>query len=72
MAVSRKPATTAAPKPKTISCTCQTEGESAVGNAALPVNTTTQAGMAMAAQSAAARKNGRNPAESTAGPSVGR
>ena len=68
IAVSRKPATVAAPKPKTISWTCQTAGGSADGSAASPANATSQSGMAIAAQSADARKKGRNPADSRTGP----
>ena len=61
IAVSRKPAIAAITKPKSISWICQLSGSNRLGNAVPVANMTIQSASAAAAQSPAARKNGRKP-----------
>jgi hypothetical protein len=68
IAVSRNPATVAAANPKTISCACQRAAGSVLGTVLSPLKKANQSGIARADHSAEAKKNGRNPAESKAGP----
>jgi hypothetical protein len=63
MAVSRKPAIAAVTKPNSNSWKCQTTGENAVGRSKVPRGIRIHSTMAKAAQSPAARKKGRKPAE---------
>ena len=48
-------------KPKTISCTCQSRAAESAAEFPAPANMTIQTGTANPANSAAPRKNGRNP-----------
>jgi len=68
IAVSRKPAITAATKPNSISWACQVAGSKAVGRATTPTRPPSQSATARADHIPAARKNGRNPTRRISGP----
>jgi hypothetical protein len=72
IAVSRNPAIAAVTKPNKSSCTCHVAGANAVGSATAPHSIPSHTAIARHAQSPAARKKGRNPAERSGQVSVDR